>query len=45
MRKDQIDGYISVAMEKLKEYYKQVQNAMKKIPSAKTTPPPTKKVE
>eukprot|EP00210_Caulerpa_lentillifera_P008903 g8494.t1 len=43
MRKDQIDGYIAIAMEKLKEYYKQVESAMKKIPSAKTTP--AKKVE
>lgn len=44
MRKDQIDGYIGIVKDKVKEYYKQVEAAMKKIPSARRPPPP-KKVE
>lgn len=38
MRKDEIDGYIAIGMEKLKGVYKQIQDSMHKIPSAKRVP-------
>ena len=41
MRKDEIDGYIGVAMEKLKDVYKQIEASMHKIPSAKRVPKKT----
>jgi len=41
MRKDEIDGYIAIAMEKLKGFYKQIEANMSKIPSAKRVPKKT----
>ena len=42
MRKDEIDGYLEVAKEKLKVFYKQLESSLQKIPSAKRV---TKKTE
>lgn len=35
MRKDEIDNYMAMAMEKMKEVYKQIEKSIQKIPSAK----------